>query len=199
MPLFFLFSFLGWLLETSHFVIRWGKLTDRGFLCLPLCPVYGFAVCLSGLLLGSPRRGLLRSAFARTKKLRAPLRLTADAGLFSLYYLFAAALPAGAELCVGGVCDKLLGIKLWDYSYKADNLFGYITVGRTLLWGLLIALVLALLWEPLRESLCAPAAARRAGAAAAVLCALTVIDFAFNLTYLFVFGEHLLLFAPVYL
>ena len=29
--LFFLFSFYGWLLETAHFVIRWGKLTDRGF------------------------------------------------------------------------------------------------------------------------------------------------------------------------
>ena len=43
--LFFLFSFYGWLLETAHFVIRWGKLTDRGFLSLPLRPARGRGTC----------------------------------------------------------------------------------------------------------------------------------------------------------
>ena len=198
--LFFLFSFYGWLLETAHFVIRWGKLTDRGFLCLPLCPIYGFSMLAAGLALGSPRKGTLRPLFERAKRLRPAARGAAYGGLLLLYYVFAAALPAGAELAVGAFCDKVLGIRLWNYSYKETNLFGYITVDRTLVWGILLALLLTLVWEPLRENVCAlsPAAKRRANTAAAVLAALTLIDYAFNLLWLAAESSHFILFPTVY-
>lgn len=195
--LFFLFSFYGWLLETAHFVIRWGKLTDRGFLSLPLCPIYGFSLLAAGLVLGSPRKGTLRPLFERAKRLRPAARGAAHGGLLLLYYVFASALPAGAELAVGAFCDKLLGIRLWDYSYKGNDLFGYITLDRTLVWGILLALVLTIVWEPLRETFCsfAPAAKRRADAFAAVLVALTLIDYAFNLIWLAATGTHFILFV----
>ena len=195
--LFFLFSFYGWLLETAHFAIRWGKLTDRGFLCLPLCPIYGFSMLAAGLALGSPRKGTLRPLFERAKRLRPAARGAAYGGLLLLYYVFAAALPAGAELAVGAFCDKVLGIRLWNYSYKETNLFGYITLDRTLVWGILLALLLTLVWEPLRENVCAlsPAAKRRANTAAAVLAALTLIDYAFNLLWLAETGSHFILFV----
>ena len=159
--LFFLFSFYGWLLETAHFVIRWGKLTDRGFLSLPLCPIYGFFAAGGGAGAGVTAQRHAPPA-VRTGKAPAPraARGAAYGGLLLLYYVFASALPAGAELAVGAFCDKLLGIRLWDYSYKGNDLFGYITLDRTLVWGVLLALVLTIVWEPLRETFCsfAPAA-----------------------------------------
>ena len=108
--LFFLFSFYGWLLETAHFVIRWGKLTDRGFLSLPLCPIYGFSLLAAGLVLGSPRKGTLRPLFERAKRLRPAARGAAYGGLLLLYYVFASArarnLPSArsATNCSASAC-----------------------------------------------------------------------------------------------
>ena len=46
--LFALVSFLGWCGETLYFAVRWNDLTDRGFLSLPLCTIYG--CCILGEL-----------------------------------------------------------------------------------------------------------------------------------------------------
>lgn len=51
--LFFLFvySFLGWCLETAYVAVRTGKFRNRGFFSLPLCLSYGFAADLLIILL----------------------------------------------------------------------------------------------------------------------------------------------------
>lgn len=38
---FFIFSFLGWLLETFYSLYELGHFTKRGFLYGPICPIYG--------------------------------------------------------------------------------------------------------------------------------------------------------------
>ena len=51
--LFFLFvySFLGWCLETAYVAVRTGKFRNRGIFSLPLCLSYGFAADLLIILL----------------------------------------------------------------------------------------------------------------------------------------------------
>ena len=195
--LFFLFSFYGWLLETAHFAIRWGKLTDRGFLCLPLCPIYGFSMLAAGLALGSPRKGTLRPLFragktAASRRARRGVRRTA-APLLRVRRRP----PRGRGTCRRRLLRQNARHTAVELSYKETNLFGYITVDRTLVWGILLALLLTLVWEPLRENVCAlsPAAKRRANTAAAALAALTLIDYAFNLLWLAAESSHFILFV----
>ena len=47
--LFFIYSVIGWMMETIFVCIQKRKLVDRGFLIGPYCPIYGFGalvICL---------------------------------------------------------------------------------------------------------------------------------------------------------
>lgn len=60
--IFLLISFIGWVWETIYVSILAGHLVDRGFLFLPICPIYGLTIlCVYGLI-GTPRKpmGLLK-------------------------------------------------------------------------------------------------------------------------------------------
>ena len=48
---FFIFAFLGWVLETIYSFIVLGHFTKRGFLFGPLCPIYGFGAIIMILAL----------------------------------------------------------------------------------------------------------------------------------------------------
>ena len=39
--MFFIYSFIGWVIEVIYYGITEGKFINRGFLAGPLCPVYG--------------------------------------------------------------------------------------------------------------------------------------------------------------
>lgn len=65
--LFVLISFLGWCGETVYFVLRWDDFTDRGFLSLPLCTIYGCSILAIYLIIGTPTRGRLKPLFIRAK------------------------------------------------------------------------------------------------------------------------------------
>ena len=39
--MFFIYSFVGWVIEVIYYGITEGKFINRGFLAGPLCPVYG--------------------------------------------------------------------------------------------------------------------------------------------------------------
>ena len=43
---FFIYAFLGWLLETAFCILTTGVFTKRGFLYGPVCPIYGFGAVL---------------------------------------------------------------------------------------------------------------------------------------------------------
>ena len=40
--LFFIYSFLGWLMEVGVFLVTKHKFVNRGFLIGPICPIYGY-------------------------------------------------------------------------------------------------------------------------------------------------------------
>ena len=49
---FFIYSFIGWLLEVVCKIIEKRKFINRGFLIGPICPIYGFGVLFIITLIG---------------------------------------------------------------------------------------------------------------------------------------------------
>ena len=41
---FFLYGFIGWGVEVVYAAAKTHKLVNRGFLCGPICPIYGFGM-----------------------------------------------------------------------------------------------------------------------------------------------------------
>ncbi len=126
-------SFFGWCFEVFGRYLVYGVLSDRGFLRLPLCPIYGFCLIFIYFLLGTPcaPRALFRVA-CRTR--RNFVRLC-------LYFLFAALICTAAELAVG-LSLLPFGVRLWIYEQKF-NFLGIVCPQYSLLWG---ALITPLMW-----------------------------------------------------
>lgn len=43
---FFLFAFLGWVMETLYAIYNLGHFVKRGFLYGPICPIYGYGALM---------------------------------------------------------------------------------------------------------------------------------------------------------
>lgn len=190
--IFFLISFWGWCTETALFLLRWGRLSDRGFLTLPLCTIYGSAALAAYFLLGTPQRGRLGPLWDRASALPRG-KGAARAGVLALYFLLACLPPALLELSVGVLFRKALHVRLWDYGYQKFQLLGSVSLTFTFLWGGLITLGMAAAWEPLCgyvRGLSYPV--KRAWAVGLSVC--TLADFLFNLIFLLATGKPLRLF-----
>lgn len=130
-PLFFYYSFVGFLLELAYARLTHGAKQDRKcLLFLPLCPVYGLGACL---ILAMP-----------------PLLLHRPIAVF----VGGALLATLAEYAVAFFYDVAVGVRFWDYSDRAGNLSGRVCPLFTLLWGML-ALLLVYLLQPLSAPLLA--------------------------------------------
>ena len=57
--LFFIYSVLGWITETTYASIKQKKLVDRGFLIGPYCPIYGFGAIIGILYLTQYKNNIL--------------------------------------------------------------------------------------------------------------------------------------------
>ena len=184
---FYFVSFIGWCGETLLFLVRFGRLRDRGFLTLPFCTIYGS--CLTGmyLFIGTPQNGRLAPLFAKAEGLRGAARPAAKCGLYALYFLCAALLPTLAELAFGGLFSAF-GVRLWDYGYKKVHLYGLISPDQSLLWGVLVTLAMRFAWEPLHAAMRLPPRVRKTAAIA--LTALTSADFLFCAAFLLITGRR---------
>lgn len=126
--LFFLYAFCGWCAEVVFAAANYGKFVNRGFLLGPVCPIYGIGVLLVHLLLGAFENSL------------------------PLLFLLSALLTTSIEFICGFLSEKLLGMRLWDYSKQPFNIGGYICLKFSLLWGLACVFILKLI-HPMFEKL----------------------------------------------
>lgn len=111
--LFLIFSFLGWIVDVVGTSVHDGFYSNRGFLSLPLCPIYGFgAVFLMSLL--------------RPFSDNIPL-------LFIMSMLICTA----RELSVGLILKLLFNDKWWDYTDELFNFKGLICPKCSIYWGIL--------------------------------------------------------------
>ena len=115
--LFFLYAFLGWLLETTVAAVRKKHMVNRGFLNGPLCAIYGITAVFMTRYLYE-----LQSS---------PVFL----------FLGCMIIATAAEWIAGHVLERIGHGKWWDYSNKPLNFHGYICLEFSLIWGVAILLV----------------------------------------------------------
>ena len=143
---FFLYSFLGWIWESSFVSIREHRWVNRGFLHGPLLPIYGFGA-VSILLFTLPVA-------------QNPL----------LIFLMGMTGATLLEYITGYAMERMFHVRYWDYSMYRWNLNGYICLPASLCWGV-FSLVMVKLIHPLLggwtaslpETLAVPAALTLAG------------------------------------
>ncbi len=158
-------SFVGWLYEVLLVRIKYGVWADRGFLSLPLCPIYGGTLLFVYFFIGTPKekRGIL-------KNIQSPILHTA------LYFFFAFLIPTVSELLVGLLFDKAFHLSLWSYSGMAMNFHGYVTLPISLLWSAMIYTFMRFFFHPLKKLLFRIPNGVAIGIAV-VLCVAVSVDF----------------------
>lgn len=109
--LFFIYSFLGWVLETCASALRRRHFANRGLVNAPFCILYGTTAVF----------------------------ITLFCGELHGFWLFGASmlLASISEWIAGHLIELLFHKRWWDYSHLPGNLDGYICLPVSLLWGVL--------------------------------------------------------------
>ena len=186
--LFLLISFIGFLLE-SVYCFGIGKgFHDRGFLLLPICPIYGISVCLMYFFFSVPDRvRFFSKPLFETPTSRQKLKK------YTAYFVFATLFPTIVELVTGFVLDQLFGIFLWEYFDYPLNLHGYVCLEISISWGILITLFMKFVFgSALRFVYRTPPKA--ALVITIVFAVLMAADFLFNMIYTLLTGSNLVLY-----
>lgn len=110
---FFLFAFLGWLMETAYSVVMLGHFTKRGFLYGPLCPLYGYGALILIIFLGKYRKNSFKLFIYSTV-------------IFSVF-----------EYITSYVLEVLFHSYWWDYTNDFFNLNGRISIFYSFAWGII--------------------------------------------------------------
>ena len=115
---FFIYSFLGWVIETIYAIFVHGYFVKRGFLYGPICPIYGFGAAI--LILS-------------TKKLY---------GKPFMKFLIATLAFTIFEYIVSFVLEMLFGLRWWDYTNDFLNINGRVSLLYSIVWGIIGVLLL---------------------------------------------------------
>ncbi len=120
---FFIYSTLGWLMETTLNSVKHKTFINRGFLTGFYCPIYGVGMC-SIYLFCTP--------FANNP---------------FLVFIVGLVVATSIEYLTGMIMEKLFHASWWDYSHFKCNLNGKICLRISIAWGIL-ALVFTCYIQP---------------------------------------------------
>lgn len=121
--IFIIYSILGWLMEVVIVSTKKRKITDRGFLIGPWCPIYGFGALFITLLLRKYYEDLLV--------------------LFIMSFLLGSIL----EYITSYLMEKIFHARWWDYSDHKFHINGRISLTTSLGFGAL-GLILVYVFNP---------------------------------------------------
>lgn len=110
--LFFVYSFLAWIAETTVAAVKNKDFRNRGFASGPFCFIYGFTAVLLTVFF----QELRNDAF--------------------FLFLGSAAVATAVEWFTGKALESMDQKRWWDYSGKKWNFDGYICLQYSVLWGL---------------------------------------------------------------
>ena len=113
---FFLFAFLGWVMETLYAIYNLGHFVKRGFLYGPICPIYGYGALM------------LIIFFNKYKKHNFKL------------FIYAAVVFSAFEYFVSYILDAMFAMHWWDYTNEFLNLNGRISIFYSFVWGIIAIL-----------------------------------------------------------
>ena len=166
---FIIYAFLGWCLEVVYQAVKRGKIINRGFLCGPVCPVYGFGVLAVFALTKSnilEKVGFSQSALTEGNDFKSIL----------MVYAAGVLLATVVELVAGWLLDVLFHARWWDYSKEPFNFRGYICLRFSLIWGAAILLVVRVLQPALEKKPASPLPQKYGWIILAVLYAILLVD-----------------------
>ncbi len=121
--LFLIYSFIGWIVEVSAFLIQDHKFVNRGFLIGPVVPIYGTGGILITILL--------------TKYQSDPIVL----------FCMAVIVCSILEYLTSYIMEKIFKTRWWDYSNKKFNINGRICLSNLIVFGIM-GLVMVYLINP---------------------------------------------------
>lgn len=110
---FFIYCFIGWCIESVIVSIERKKMVNRGFLKLPLLPIYGTGAVIVLIICFPLKDNLFKVYFV---------------GMISATVL---------EYIVGYLMEVIFKMKYWDYSNDKFNYKGRICLISSLFWGVL--------------------------------------------------------------
>ena len=113
---FFLFAFLGWVMETLYAIYNLGHFVKRGFLYGPICPIYGYGALILIIILSKYRKSSFK------------------------LFVYSIIIFTVFEYIVSFGLDALFGLKWWDYSERFLNLNGRISIFHSSAWGFIAIL-----------------------------------------------------------
>ena len=121
---FYIYCFFGWIFESTYVSVKKGHFVNRGFLRLPMLPIYGTGAVMM-LWVSLPVRDSLL-----------------------LVYTSGAIAATILEYVTGWGMERLFKVKYWDYSNQRFQVNGYICLSSTIAWGFLTVLLTEVLHPP---------------------------------------------------
>lgn len=122
---FFIYCFFGWIFESTYVSLKSKRFVNRGFLRLPMLPLYGSGAVMM-LWVSLPVKGSL-----------------------FLVFIFGVAAATILEYATGWCMEKLFRLKYWDYSRQRFNVKGYICLSSSIAWGFLTILLTEVIHLPI--------------------------------------------------
>lgn len=124
---FYLYCFFGWIFESAYVSLKNHHPVNRGFLHLPLLPLYGTGAVMM-LWVSLPVKN----------------------NLF-LVYLSGVVAATILEYITGAAMERLFKVKYWDYSDQKFNFNGYICLSSSIAWGFLTILMTEVIHRPIER------------------------------------------------
>ena len=112
--LFFIYSFMGWILEEIYAFYIHKKFINRGFLMGPLCPLYGVGCLALTFILHKFSNNIL------------------------LLFVLSMIICSAIEYLIGYLLEKIFSLRWWDYSDEKYNLDGRICLKQQYFLVLLV-------------------------------------------------------------
>ena len=119
--LFFIYSFIGWILEIITIKLETKRFVNRGFLIGPYCPIYGWGAIFMMVIL--------------SRYMNDPVVL----------FIVAMIICSILEYLTSYFMEKIFHARWWDYSDKKFDINGRICLERSVPFGLLGCLLMYVL------------------------------------------------------
>lgn len=124
---FYIYCFLGWIIESTIVSISQKRLVNRGFVKGPVLPIYGSGAIMM-LLVGIPFKGHI-----------------------VLVYILGVICATILEYITGWLMETILHMKYWDYSNDKFNYKGRICLESSLFWGVLTVVLTYIVHAPIEN------------------------------------------------
>ena len=115
---FFVYAFLGYLCEVAYCSLCQKHLVNRGYLYMPICPIYGFGAILIILVMN-------------------PI-----IDMWYLVFILGILLTSSLEYVTSYVMELVFHMRWWDYTKRKFNINGRVCLRNSLMFGALVMLVI---------------------------------------------------------